>query len=150
MCGKESAYGLVFYPIEGGEVFVPPANDEPAFNWQQMGLAESICEKLPNRDKFQCVDSAWLNAQRSIIIRLLNKIAPQDNPEQIDLRDRIINAQKAGVLPERVASFMQMILTLRNLATYGDRLLDLAESLIARIAADEIVAWQNQGAQRKK
>lgn len=149
-CGKEWPYGLVFYPIGCQGVRALPAKDETAFNWQQMGLAENICEKLPNRDKFQCVDSAWLNAQRSMIIRLLNKIAPQESPEQIDLRHRIADAQKAGALPGRVAGFMQMILTLRNLATYDDRLLDLAESLIARIAADEIVAWQNQAAQRKK
>jgi hypothetical protein len=114
------------------------------------GLAEKISGELPNHEKFKCIDSAWLNAQRSIIIRLLNKIVPQESGEQLGLRHQIDEGKKAGTLPAKVASYMQMLLTFRNSATYEDRLLDLAESLIARIAADEIVSWQNQASQRKR
>jgi hypothetical protein len=149
-CGKQWPYGLVFYPIGGQEVRALPTKDEPAFDWQQLGLAEKISGELPNHEKFKCIDSAWLNAQRSIIIRLLNKIVPQESGEQLGLRHQIDEGKKAGTLPAKVASYMQMLLTFRNSATYEDRLLDLAESLIARIAADEIVSWQNQASQRKR
>jgi hypothetical protein len=150
VCGKECPYGVVFYPIGGQEVRALPTKDEPSFDWQEMGLAEKICDELRNCDKFECVGSAWLNAQRSIIIRLLNKIVPQKSGEQLDLRHQIEEGKKAGTLPAKVASYMQMLLTFRNSATYEDRLLDLAESLIARIAADEVIGWQNQASQRKK
>ncbi len=104
---------------------------------------------MPNHEKFKCVDSAWLNLQRSMIIKLLNQIIPQKSGELIDLRRRVEDAKKAGTLPPKIAGHVQTLLTLRNLATYEDRLLDLAESLIARIAADEIIAWENQASQRR-
>jgi hypothetical protein len=81
VCGKDWPYGLVFHPL--GQEVDASTKDKPAFNWQEMCLAERICEELPNKDKFQCVDSAWLNAQRRIIIGLLKKIAPQRSGEKI-------------------------------------------------------------------
>jgi hypothetical protein len=81
--------------------------------------------------------------KRTLIIKALNRIAPQKKEEK-SLATRVKEARAAGCLPSRVTNYMQTPLALRNLATYEDRRLDLAETLIARVAADQLSVW-NRG-----
>ena len=149
VCRKELPYGLVFHPISSQEAKVLATEDVLLFEWQQLGLAERLCGELPNQDRFQRLDSVWLNQQRSVIIRLLNKTTTYTNGESTSLGRKVDDAKKAGVFPSNVAGHMQTLLALRNSATYEDRRLDVAESLIARVAADEILMWEKQQTTRK-
>jgi hypothetical protein len=143
VCRKTWTYGDVFWPLNGKNALLSET-DEPSFSWQELGLAERICELLPASTKFECVDATWLNAQRTIIIKVLNRVARQKTGGEPSLAKRVAEARDAGSLPTKITNYMQTLLALRNSATYEDRRLDLSESLIARVAADQLSMWINE------
>lgn len=111
-----------------------------AIVWREDHLADMICKALPSSFSGECVSASWLNNERGNIIRILKRLEGSVASTE-GLGRRISSAREKGLLPSRVANHMQTLMALRNTATYEDRRLDPAESLIARLAADEIGCW---------
>ena len=113
-----------------------------AIVWTEEHLGDRICKAIAG-DSFECADSVWLNAERGKIIRILNRLEGSAGSSD-SLSRRISGLREQKLLPAKVANHMQSVLALRNIATYEDRRLDPAETVIARVAADEIRLWASE------
>jgi hypothetical protein len=106
--------------------------------WAEEHLADRICKAIAGTG-FESVGVQWLNAERTKIIRILNRFEKGQSSEALSYRVTVLRKEKR--LPDKIANYMQALLALRNSATYDDRRLDPAETVIARVAANEIAMW---------
>jgi hypothetical protein len=134
-CGRNIEVSDVYSPLK-------PARDNrtrgKAFSWLVPGIAERILGYLPSFESFDRVNAEWLNCERGVIIRIFKQLPV---PASRSLSDQVSQARTSGQIPGGIAVHMHTLLGLRNVATYDDRSLDFAETLIARVAADEVRRW---------